>query len=114
MKVTIIGTGYVGLVTGACLAEMGNHVLCLDLDAAKIHKLNDGGIPIHEPGLQELVKRNVAARRMQFTTDVSAAVNHGTLQFIAVGSELRMMTERAQETLKALDPQQEAKELARY
>ena len=86
MKVTIIGTGYVGLVTGACLAEMGNHVLCLDLDAAKIHKLNDGGIPIHEPGLQELVKRNVAARRMQFTTDVSAAVNHGTLQFIGVGT----------------------------
>eukprot|EP01034_Spumella_vulgaris_P013741 gene13741-17547_t len=61
MKVTVIGSGYVGLVTGACLAEMGNHVLCLDVDPAKIRILKEGGIPIHEPGLLELVKRNMAA-----------------------------------------------------
>jgi UDPglucose 6-dehydrogenase len=86
MKITIIGTGYVGLVTGACLAEMGNHVVCLDVDAAKIKILEDGGIPIHEPGLLDVVKRNRAAGRLQFTTDVVAAVNHGTLQFIGVGT----------------------------
>ena len=86
MKITIIGTGYVGLVTGACLAEMGNHVMCLDVDAAKIKILEDGGIPIHEPGLLDVVKRNRAAGRLQFTTDVVAAVNHGTLQFIGVGT----------------------------
>ncbi|MFM9915233.1 MAG: UDP-glucose dehydrogenase family protein [Rhizobacter sp.] len=86
MKITIIGTGYVGLVTGACLAEMGNHVVCLDVDAAKIKILEDGGIPIHEPGLLDVVKRNRAAGRLQFTTDVIAAVNHGTLQFIGVGT----------------------------
>jgi len=86
MKVTVIGTGYVGLVTGACLAEMGNHVVCLDLDEKKIQLLNDGGIPIHEAGLAEIVQRNVAARRLQFTTDVPLAVQHGTLQFIGVGT----------------------------
>ena len=86
MKVTIIGSGYVGLVTGACLAEMGNHVVCLDVDARKIEILNSGGIPIHEPGLQEIVRRNADAGRLQFTTDVEAAVAHGTLQFIAVGT----------------------------
>jgi UDPglucose 6-dehydrogenase len=86
MKVTIIGTGYVGLVTGACLAEMGNHVLCLDLDAEKIRTLESGGLPIHEPGLLEVVRRNVAGGRLQFTTDVERAVAHGTLQFIAVGT----------------------------
>ncbi|MFY8017682.1 MAG: UDP-glucose dehydrogenase family protein, partial [Inhella sp.] len=86
MKVTVIGTGYVGLVTGACLSEMGNHVLCLDVDAAKIQVLKQGGIPIHEPGLLELVSRNVAAGRLDFTTDVERAVAHGTLQFIAVGT----------------------------
>lgn len=86
MKVTVIGTGYVGLVTGACLSEMGNHVLCLDVDERKIRILNDGGIPIHEPGLQPMVNRNVEAGRLQFTTDVVAAVQHGTLQFIGVGT----------------------------
>jgi UDPglucose 6-dehydrogenase len=86
VKVTIIGTGYVGLVTGACLSEMGNHVVCLDVDAKKIQVLNDGGIPIYEPGLKEIVQRNVAAGRLQFTTDVQLAVNHGTLQFIGVGT----------------------------
>jgi UDPglucose 6-dehydrogenase len=86
MKITVIGTGYVGLVTGACLAEMGNHVLCLDIDARKIETLNAGGIPIHEPGLGAVVHRNAAAGRLQFTTDVERAVAHGTLQFIAVGT----------------------------
>ena len=86
MKVTVTGTGYVGLVTGACLAEMGNHVICLDLDAAKIQTLNQGGIPIHEPGLHEVVQRNVSAGRLQFTTDIDLAVGHGTIQFIAVGT----------------------------
>ncbi|MBA3625454.1 MAG: UDP-glucose/GDP-mannose dehydrogenase family protein [Methylibium sp.] len=86
MKITVVGTGYVGLVTGACLAEMGNHVLCMDLDARKIDLLNTGGIPIHEPGLEEVVQRNAAAKRLEFTTDVDRAVAHGTLQFIAVGT----------------------------
>jgi UDPglucose 6-dehydrogenase len=86
MKVTVVGTGYVGLVTGACLAEMGNHVMCLDVDARKIDLLNSGGIPIHEPGLEAIVQRNAAAGRLQFTTDVPAAVAHGTLQFIGVGT----------------------------
>lgn len=86
MKVTTIGTGYVGLVTGACLAEMGNHVVCLDVNPEKIRILNEGGIPIHEPGLDQVVARNVAAGRLQFTTDVDAAVNHGTILFIAVGT----------------------------
>ncbi|HAY28303.1 MAG TPA: UDP-glucose 6-dehydrogenase, partial [Candidatus Accumulibacter sp.] len=86
MKVTVIGTGYVGLVSGACLAEVGNDVLCLDLDPAKISILEAGGIPIHEPGLQEIVRRNVAAGRLRFTTDVEQSVHHGTIQFIAVGT----------------------------
>ncbi|MEX8497590.1 MAG: UDP-glucose/GDP-mannose dehydrogenase family protein [Leptothrix ochracea] len=86
MKVTVIGTGYVGLVTGACLSEMGNHVLCLDIDPAKIRILKEGGIPIHEPGLLEVVQRNVQAGRLEFTTDVDHAVAHGTIQFIAVGT----------------------------
>ncbi|MDP3672073.1 MAG: UDP-glucose/GDP-mannose dehydrogenase family protein [Telluria sp.] len=86
MKITIIGTGYVGLVTGACLAEQGNDVFCLDLDEKKIAMLNDGGIPIHEPGLEEVVARNRAAGRLIFSTDIAAGVAHGELQFIAVGT----------------------------
>jgi UDPglucose 6-dehydrogenase len=86
MKITIIGTGYVGLVTGTCLAELGNNVLCLDVDPAKIAILNSGGIPIHEPGLKELVDRNRAAGRLAFTTDIQASVAHGDIQFIAVGT----------------------------
>ena len=86
MKVTVIGTGYVGLVSGTCLAEVGNDVLCLDLDTEKIRILNEGGIPIYEPGLQEMVKRNVAAGRLHFTTDLDKAAQHGTIQFIAVGT----------------------------
>jgi UDPglucose 6-dehydrogenase len=86
VKVTMIGTGYVGLVTGACLAEVGNDMLCLDIDAQKIDVLKHGGVPIHEPGLAPLIARNVAAGRLRFTTDQDAAVAHGTLQFIAVGT----------------------------
>jgi UDPglucose 6-dehydrogenase len=86
MKITVVGTGYVGLVTGACLAEMGNDVVCLDVDPRKIDTLNNGGIPIHEPGLDKVVARNAAAGRLQFTTDVVRAVAHGLVQFIAVGT----------------------------
>ena len=86
MKITVVGAGYVGLVTGACLAEMGNHVVCLDVDAHKIALLQQGEVPIHEPGLAEMVQRNAAAQRLQFTTDAAAAVAHGTLQFIGVGT----------------------------
>ena len=86
MKITMTGTGYVGLVTGTCLAEVGNDVLCLDVDARKIALLNDGGVPIHEPGLAPLVRRNIDAGRLAFTTDVDQAVVHGELQFIAVGT----------------------------
>jgi len=86
LKVTIIGTGYVGLVTGACLAEMGNDVMCVDLDERKIGMLQDGKVPIHEAGLQQVIRRNVEGGRLHFTTDVPAAVQHGTLQFIGVGT----------------------------
>ncbi|MCC7116433.1 MAG: UDP-glucose/GDP-mannose dehydrogenase family protein, partial [Burkholderiales bacterium] len=86
MKITMIGTGYVGLVTGTCLAEVGIDVLCLEIDARMIAILNQGGVPIHEPGLEAAIHRNVAAGRLRFTTDVDAAVRHGTLQFIAVGT----------------------------
>ena len=86
MKITVVGTGYVGLVSGACLAEVGNDVLCLDLDPVKIKILEDGGIPIFEPGLQEMVHRNVAAGRLHFTTNVEKAAHFGTIQFIAVGT----------------------------
>ena len=86
MKITVIGTGYVGLVSGTCLADVGNDVLCLDLDAAKIRTLNEGGIPIYEPGLEAMVRKNEAAGRLRFTTDIEAAVAHGVLQFIAVGT----------------------------
>src|ERR1700759_304265 len=86
MNITIIGTGYVGLVTGACLADIGNNVLCLDLDARKIATLNEGGIPIYEPGLGDVVESNVAARRLSFSTDIEASVAHGDIQFIAVGT----------------------------
>ena len=86
MKITVIGTGYVGLVSGTCLAEVGNDVLCLDVDANKIRILNDGGIPIHEPGLEAMVARNKAAGRLRFTTSVEDAVAFGNIQFIAVGT----------------------------
>ncbi len=86
MQITIIGTGYVGLVTGACLAQVGNQVLCLDTDTAKIDMLNNGGIPIHEPGLEDLVVANRKSGRLAFTTDQRQATQHGWVQFIAVGT----------------------------
>ena len=86
MKITMIGSGYVGLVTGTCFAEVGNDVLCLDVDPRKIEILNGGGVPIHEPGLEDMIRRNVEAGRLAFTTDVDRAVAHGKLQFIAVGT----------------------------
>ena len=86
MKITVIGTGYVGLVSGTCMAEVGNDVLCLDIDPAKIKILEEGGIPIHEPGLLEMVRRNVDAGRLKFTTNIKEAVEFGDVQFIAVGT----------------------------
>jgi UDPglucose 6-dehydrogenase len=86
MKITVIGTGYVGLVTGACLAEQGNHVFCLDLNQEKIDILNAGGVPIYEPGLKEIIERNLAYGRLIFSSDISAAVAYGDIQFIAVGT----------------------------
>ncbi|SEA33565.1 UDP-glucose/GDP-mannose dehydrogenase family protein [Variovorax sp. YR216] len=86
MNITIIGTGYVGLVTGTCLADLGNHVFCLDVDERKIATLNAGGIPIYEPGLEDLVASNVDAGRLDFSTDIEASVAHGDVQFIAVGT----------------------------
>jgi UDPglucose 6-dehydrogenase len=86
MKVCIFGAGYVGLVTAACLAEMGNSVVCVDVDAARVAALDRGEMPIHEPGLAEMVARNAAAGRLQFTTDAAHGVAHGTLIFIAVGT----------------------------
>jgi UDPglucose 6-dehydrogenase len=88
MRITVIrtGTGYVGLVSGACLAEVGNEVLCVDVDARKINKLKSSGIPIYEPGLEEVVKRKVASGRLNFTSDIEASVHFGPIQFIAVGT----------------------------
>ena len=86
MKVTIFGSGYVGLVTGACLADVGNHVLCVDVDAGKIERLKQGILPIHEPGLDDIIKRVMKLGRIDFTTDMQRAVAHSELQFIAVGT----------------------------
>ena len=86
MRVTIFGSGYVGLVTGACLADAGNDVLCVDVDTKKIEGLKRGEIPIHEPGLDALIKTNADAERMRFTTSAEEGVAHGQLQIIAVGT----------------------------
>ncbi|TAM33671.1 MAG: UDP-glucose/GDP-mannose dehydrogenase family protein [Rhodanobacter sp.] len=86
MNVTIFGTGYVGLVTGACLAEMGNHVVCVDIDAGKVARLEQGDIPIYEPGLEPIVTRNHANGQLAFTTDPAPAIAHGQVVFIAVGT----------------------------
>ncbi len=86
MRVTILGSGYVGLVTGACLADAGNHVVCVDVDAGKIERLSRGEIPIHEPGLEAMIRRNAEAGRIEFTTDAARGVEHGLFQLIAVGT----------------------------
>ena len=86
MKITIHGAGYVGLVTGVCLADVGNEVLCVDVDEERVGSLNRGEIPIHETGLSELIQRNRDAGRLRFTTHAEEGVAHGLLQFIAVGT----------------------------
>ena len=86
MRLTIFGSGYVGLVTGACMAETGNHVVCVDIDEDKINRLNAGEVPIYEPGLENYLKRGREAGRLEFTTDVEKGVDHGLFQFIAVGT----------------------------
>jgi len=86
MKISVLGTGYVGLVTGSCLAEIGNEVVCFDIDPRKIELLHAGGVPIHEEGLPQLIERNVRTGRLSFTGDVEGAVHHGDLVFIAAGT----------------------------
>ena len=86
MLITIFGSGYVGLVTGACMAEMGNHVVCFDIDEAKIERLNAGELPIYEPGLEDYIARNMQSGRLEFTTDIKKAVDHGLFQIVAVGT----------------------------
>ena len=86
MKLSVFGSGYVGLVTGACLAEVGNEVVCVDVDRAKIDRLNQGQVPIFEPGLEPIIRRNMEQKRLSFTTDADLAIEHGLFQFIAVGT----------------------------
>jgi UDPglucose 6-dehydrogenase len=86
MRIAVVGTGYVGLVSGTCFADSGNSVICLDIDAAKIARLNRGELPIYEPGLEELVERNVEAGRLAFTTDAAAAIGRAEVVFLAVGT----------------------------
>ncbi len=86
MNITVVGTGYVGLVSGTCLAEVGNHVLCIDIDQSKIDRLNSGEIPIYEPGLEDLVKKNVQEGRLSFSSDIKQGVDYGSIIFIAVGT----------------------------
>src|SRR5437899_105377 len=86
MKIAVVGTGYVGLVLGACLAENGNTVACVDKDGSKVETLRAGKMPIYEPGLEEIVKRNVNEERLTFTTDLPASVGTSTIVFIAVGT----------------------------
>ncbi|MFM8704395.1 MAG: 3-hydroxyacyl-CoA dehydrogenase NAD-binding domain-containing protein, partial [Planctomycetia bacterium] len=86
MRIAVVGTGYVGLVTGTCFADSGNTVTCLDINADKIARLNRGEIPIYEPGLEEMVERNTAAGRLRFTTDAPAAIRDAEVVFLAVGT----------------------------
>ena len=86
MKIAVVGSGYVGLVLGACLAENGNDVTCIDKDASKVRSLRRGVMPIYEPGLEEMVRRNRAEKRLEFTTDLPRAVRAASIVFIAVGT----------------------------
>ena len=88
MKIAVIGTGYVGLVTGTCFAESGNDVVCVDIDQTRIERLRNGEVPIYEPGLGELIERNIASGRLQFTTAVSVAVPPAQLVYLAVGTPM--------------------------
>src|SRR5919112_5670860 len=111
MKIAVIGTGYVGLVAGACLAENGNEVVCIDKDASKVRMLQRGRIPIYEPGLEELVKRNRAEKRLTFTTNLPQGVRSSQIVFIAVGTptgedgsaDLRYVMEVAEQIGKAMN-----------
>src|SRR5579862_6726133 len=111
MKIAVVGTGYVGLVLGACLAENGNNVICVDKDASKIATLEQGKMPIYEPGLEELVRRNHHEDRLAFSTDLAAAVRASEIVFIAVGTpqgedgsaDLQHVLEVAREVGKAID-----------
>ena len=111
MKIAVIGSGYVGLVAGACLAENGNDVICIDKDASKVRMLQRGRIPIYEPGLEELVKRNRAEKRLTFTTNLPQGVRNSQIVFIAVGTptgedgsaDLRYVTEVAEQIGKAMN-----------
>ena len=86
MNIAVIGTGYVGLVGGTCLASLGNEVICVDIDEKKVALLNAGGVPIYEPGLEEMVKRNIKEKRLTFTTNISEAIKKSQAIFIAVGT----------------------------
>ena len=86
MRIAMVGTGYVGLVTGTCFADSGNHVTCIDIDAAKIEMLEQGKIPIYEPGLSEMVLRNASAGRLHFTTELAETVKQAELVYLAVGT----------------------------
>ena len=111
MNICVIGTGYVGLVAGTCFADSGNDVICVDIDATKIEKLNRGEIPIYEPGLEELVKRNTKEGRLRFTTDLSYGVKRSLICFIAVGTppggdgsaDLKYVLEAARNIAGAMD-----------
>ena len=88
MKIAVIGTGYVGLVTGTCFSDMGNDVWCVDVDASKIENLKKGMIPIYEPGLESMVRDNYELGHLKFTTDIAEALNHANICFIAVGGQI--------------------------
>ena len=88
MNIAVVGTGYVGLVSGTCFAESGNEVICVDIDAARIEQLKAGQVPIYEPGLEELVRRNIKEGRLSFTTDLKEAVAQSMVSFIAVGTPM--------------------------
>ena len=111
MKICVIGTGYVGLVAGTCFAETGNDVICMDVDEKKIAQLQKGKIPIYEPGLQELIRRNEQEERLRFTTDLPWAVNNSLIVAIAVGtpsdedgsSDLSYVMEASRAIAKAMD-----------
>lgn len=109
MNILVVGIGYVGLVTATCLAEMGHHVVCLDIDRAKIERLNKGEIPIYEPGLEEMVKRNVSAGRIHFTTDYADAMSHSTVCFITVDTPVNDKGEANLTAVKSV-----AETIARY